>query len=59
MARVKFTKNFDYKPTPSTTIGYLAGMEMTVKQECADKAIAAGAAKSMDKPRKETSNGES
>lgn len=58
MARVKFTHDFDYKPTPGTTIAYLAGMEETVKQECADQAIAAGAAKSLDKPRKETDNGE-
>lgn len=58
MARVKFTKDFDYKPTTNTTIGYLAGMEETVKQECADQAIAAGAAKAVEKPRKETDNGE-
>ncbi|MDQ0996882.1 hypothetical protein QFZ34_002064 [Phyllobacterium ifriqiyense] len=58
MARVKFTKDFDYKPTPGTTIAYLAGMEMTVKQDCADKAIAAGKAIAADKPRKETDNGE-
>ncbi|MEI4482229.1 MULTISPECIES: hypothetical protein [unclassified Phyllobacterium] len=58
MARVKFTHDFDYKPTPNITIGYLAGREETVKQDCADKAIAAGKAVSMDKPRKETDNGE-
>ena len=41
MARVKFTEDFDYKPTARITIGYLAGMEMTVKRECAEQAIAA------------------
>jgi hypothetical protein len=39
--RVRFTENFDYKPTARTTIGYLAGMEETVKRECGEQAIAA------------------
>lgn len=42
--RVRFTENFDYKPTKRSTIGYLAGMEETVKRECGEQAIAAGAA---------------
>ncbi|MCB5201890.1 hypothetical protein LH464_05280 [Neorhizobium sp. T786] len=42
--RVRFTHSFDYKPTPQTTVGYLAGMEATVKRECAEQAIAAGKA---------------
>lgn len=58
MARVKFTKNFDYRPVQGTTIGYLAGMEITVRQECADLAIAAGAAVTVEKPRKEPIDGE-
>lgn len=41
MARVKFTKDFDYKPTSQSTTGYLAGWEGTVKRECALQAIAA------------------
>ncbi|CDM56282.1 MULTISPECIES: hypothetical protein [Rhizobium] len=41
MARVRFTHDFDYKPTPQSTIGYKAGMELTVKRECADQAVAA------------------
>ena len=44
MARVRFTHDFDYKPTSRTTVGYKAGMELTVKRECADQAIAAGKA---------------
>ncbi|WP_313760173.1 hypothetical protein [Rhizobium sp.] len=44
MARVRFTHDFDYKPTPQSTIGYKAGMELTVKRECADQAVAAGKA---------------
>lgn len=44
MARVRFTHDFDYKPTARSTIGYKAGMELTVKRECADQAVAAGKA---------------
>ena len=44
MARVKFTHDFDYKPTAQTTIAYLAGMELTVRRECADQAVTAGKA---------------
>lgn len=44
MARVRFTADFDYKPTSQITIGYLAGMEKTVRRECADQAVAAGKA---------------
>ncbi|KAB0538471.1 hypothetical protein HNQ68_002297 [Pseudochrobactrum saccharolyticum] len=48
MARVRFTEDYDYKPTKQTTVAYKAGIEMTVKQECADRAIAAGKAVSLD-----------
>ncbi|UXS49279.1 hypothetical protein [Agrobacterium tumefaciens] len=44
MARVRFTQDFDYKPTPQVTIAYEAGWEGTVKRECADQAVAAGKA---------------
>lgn len=44
MARVKFISDFDYKPTRQVTIAYKAGMEITVKRECADQAVAAGKA---------------
>ena len=52
MARVKFTEDFDYKPTRQSTVAYKAGMELTVKQECADLAVAAGKAQLLDKPKK-------
>ena len=48
MARVRFTENFDYKPTSQVTIGYLAGWSGTVKRDCADKAIAAKKAELLD-----------
>jgi hypothetical protein len=57
MARVRFTSDFDYRPTPQTIIGYLSGMEMTVKRDCADRAVAAGKAVDLD-PKKDEPNGE-
>ncbi|MBP2459589.1 MULTISPECIES: hypothetical protein [unclassified Rhizobium] len=48
MARVRFTKDFDYKPKSQVTIGYKADTEMTVRRECADAAIAAGKAVEVD-----------
>ncbi len=44
MARVKFTDDFDYRPTANVTYAYLANTEHTVKRECADQAIAVGKA---------------
>ncbi len=41
MARVRFLEDYDYKPTDLVTVAYLAGMEETVRRDCADKAIAA------------------
>lgn len=42
--RVRFKADVDYKPTSQSTIAYKAGMEVTVKRECGDQAIAAGKA---------------
>lgn len=52
MARVRFTADFDYRPTPLSTIAYKAGMELTVRRECADQAVAAGKAEELVAPRK-------
>ena len=46
--RVRFSADFDYKPTSQVTIGYRAGMVMTVKRSCGERAIAAGKAVSAD-----------
>lgn len=48
MARVRFTEDFDYKPTSSVTIGYRAGWSGTVKRDCADKAVAVNKAERLD-----------
>lgn len=42
--KVRFTADFDWKPTPQTTIAYRAGDEKVVTKECADMAIAKGKA---------------
>lgn len=42
--RVRFTADYDYKPTSQSTIGYRAGMTCVVKRECGEGAIAAGKA---------------
>lgn len=44
MPWVHFTENYNYKPTATTCIAYKAGGDYLVKQECADRAIAAGKA---------------
>ncbi|EJL57964.1 hypothetical protein PMI09_00669 [Rhizobium sp. CF122] len=53
MARVRFSSDFDFKPTKRVTVAYIAGMEVTVKRACADQAIAAGKAEEM-LPRRST-----
>lgn len=52
MARVRFTADFDYRPpdAPRVLIAYKAGMSLTVKRDCAEKAVAAGKAVSLDPP---------
>ena len=58
MSRVRFTEDFDYKPKKSITVAYLAGMERTVKRECAAQAIAAGKAVSLDGNKRTRDHGE-
>lgn len=58
MARVRFTHDFDYKPAAHTTIAYKVGMELTVKQDCADQAIAAGKAVARSAPKKKDAEAE-
>lgn len=58
MARVRFKKDFDYKPTSQSTTGYLAGWEGTVKRECAEQAVAAGKAEWADKDAEASRDGE-
>lgn len=44
MSKVRFTADFDYKPASQVTVAYRAGMERTVKRDCAEQATAAGKA---------------
>lgn len=52
MPVVRFFRNFDWKPTPSYTIGYKAGQELLVTTRCSDAAIAKGRAELVKKPRR-------
>jgi hypothetical protein len=44
MAWVRFTADFDFKPSAAVTVGYLAGMVENVTTRCAAKTVAAGKA---------------
>ncbi len=49
MARVRFTDDFDYRPTDNLIVAYKASpTELTVRRECAVLAVAAGAAVDLD-----------
>lgn len=50
MARVRFSRDFDYRPTRSVMIAYRAECAYTVRRECADAAVAAGAAVEIGAP---------
>lgn len=58
MARVRFKHDYDYKPTPQSTIGYKAGWEGTVRRECAEEAVAAGRAEWAGKDAEAKQDGE-
>lgn len=49
MVWVRFTAAMDWKPRPSVTIGYLAGMDVNVTRACADRALAGGKAVKLEK----------
>lgn len=55
MARVEFLRAYNYTPSGErrVTVHYKAGHTYTVKRECADAAIAAGAGVEVETPRKE------
>lgn len=44
MAWVRFTGDYNFRPTYAVTIAYKAGMTQNVTRECATLAIAAGKA---------------
>lgn len=60
MARVLFTGDYRYTPSANrrTCIKYRAGIERTVKRECADAAIAARAAVEISVPPRDVSDQE-
>lgn len=42
--RVRFLTDYDYKPTPGSTVAYRAGWSGLVRKECAERAVALGKA---------------
>jgi len=52
MPWVRFIADFDFKPVPGVTIGYLAGMEKNVTTPCAGAAVDAGKAVRLKKSTK-------
>jgi hypothetical protein len=59
MARVRFTADFDYRPVHGLVIAYKAGMEITVKRECCDQAVAKGKAVKIPPTKKDHLNEQS
>lgn len=59
MARVRFTEDYRYTPSRMRRIciKYRAGSERTVKRECADAAIQAGAAVELQAPPRPANTG--
>lgn len=51
MPRVTFSADFDWKPRPQITIGYLAGSTVLVTQACAKAAEARGVGKLTNPPK--------
>lgn len=64
MPRISFLRDFDYRPSgaPRVVVAYAAGKSYVVKRECADLALAKGAAvldrKASPRPKPESSEGE-
>lgn len=46
--KVRFTADYDFKPSPNVTQAYRAGQEAVVTTPCAEKAIALGRAVEID-----------
>lgn len=58
VAKVCFLEDYDYKPVRAVTVAYQAGMTLTVKKDCAEKAIAAGKAVAVEGSGKAVEDGE-
>lgn len=55
---VKFTADYDHKPTMQSTIAYKAGWSGIVTRACGEAAIAAGKAQLEKAPRREVKDGD-
>lgn len=54
---VRFTADFDWKPTPQSITAYKAGMEQNVTRACAEAALSADKAVKCSRPRKDADDG--
>ncbi|WP_189353852.1 hypothetical protein [Mesorhizobium sp. M2A.F.Ca.ET.039.01.1.1] len=54
---VRFTADFDWKPTSQSIIAYKAGMEQNVTRACAEAALAVEKAVKCSRPRKDADDG--
>jgi hypothetical protein len=57
MAWVRFEKDFDWKPKPAVTLGYLKGMVVSVTRSCAEQAVARGVAAYVKSPTRQERHG--
>jgi len=57
MPRVRFSEDFDWKPTRRVTIAYRVGTEEMVTTPCAAAAIAAGKASKITRKREAKPHG--
>lgn len=57
MPRVRFSADFDWKPTRQVTIAYRAGAEELVTTPCATAAVAAGKAEKIASKGRGKANG--
>lgn len=58
MAWVRFTEDFDFRPTRNSLVAYQAGMQLSVRRACADQAIAANKAVMVKAPSRKKPDGE-
>lgn len=54
MPWVRFVRDFDWWPQPRVTIAYKAGSVVLVTRRCAERAVAAGRAVRVARPRGQT-----
>lgn len=57
--RVEFLRDWDWSPKANVVLAYLAGMRRRVTRRCAERAIAAGAARKIETRKEDQGDDES